>query len=249
MGKYGPPCNGWLLCKLLDSLAALLLFALGAQDIIQTHYAVRRNYPLSGRPRYALESIRGMLPATKVSAENCAGSRHTNGPSLYSPASHSAFITPLDLIIGFIASLRELSKGKPIGIKMCIGQVQEWFGVVKATLNKNVTPDFIVIDGAAGGTGAAPIEFADHMGMSMRDGLRLVHNALVGAGLRSKIKLGASGKILYTFDIARCIALGADWCNPARGFMFTIGCIQSRNCHTDACPLVWQLRTWCANTL
>ncbi|MGA0792489.1 MAG: FMN-binding glutamate synthase family protein, partial [Burkholderiaceae bacterium] len=177
----------------------------------------------------------GMLPAAKVSAEIAQARGIPMGQDCISPASHSAFTTPLELM-AFIAQLRELSKGKPIGLKMCIGQVQEWFGLVKAMLTTKVTPDFIVIDGAEGGTGAAPIEFADHMGMPMRDGLRLVHNTLVGAGLRSQIRLGASGKILSAFDIARCIALGADWCNSARGFMFAIGCIQSRSCHTDACP-------------
>jgi glutamate synthase domain-containing protein 2 len=177
----------------------------------------------------------GMLPAAKVSAEIAQARGIPMGQDCISPASHSAFTTPLELM-AFIAQLRELSKGKPIGLKLCIGQVQEWFGLVKAMLSTKTTPDFIVIDGAEGGTGAAPIEFADHMGMPMRDGLRLVHNTLVGAGLRGQIRLGASGKILSAFDIARCIALGADWCNSARGFMFAIGCIQSRSCHTDACP-------------
>ena len=177
----------------------------------------------------------GMLPAAKVSAEIAQARGVPMGADCISPASHSAFTTPIELM-AFIAQLRELSKGKPIGLKMCVGQVREWFAVVKAMLETNTTPDFIVIDGAEGGTGAAPIEFADHMGMPMRDGLRLVHNTLVGAGLRAQVRLGASGKILSAFDIARCIALGADWCNSARGFMFAIGCIQSRSCHTDACP-------------
>lgn len=103
-------------------------------------------------------------------------------------------------------------------------------------LHSGLTPDFVVIDGAEGGTGAAPIEFADHVGMPLRDGLRLVHNTLIGAGLREHIRIGASGKIISSFDIARCLALGADWCNSARGFMFALGCIQSRSCHTDHCP-------------
>jgi len=107
---------------------------------------------------------------------------------------------------------------------------------VKAMVKTGVTPDFIVVDGAEGGTGAAPVEFSDHVGMPLRDGLRLVHNTLRGVGLRDKIKIGASGKVVSAFDIVRCLALGADWCNSARGFMFALGCIQSRHCHTDACP-------------
>jgi glutamate synthase domain-containing protein 2 len=108
--------------------------------------------------------------------------------------------------------------------------------IVKAMLQTGQTPDFVVVDGAEGGTGAAPIEFADHVGMPLRDGLRLVHNSLVGAGLRERIRIGASGKVISAFDIAKCLALGADWCNSARGFMFALGCIQSRSCHTDHCP-------------
>jgi glutamate synthase domain-containing protein 2 len=99
-----------------------------------------------------------------------------------------------------------------------------------------IAPDFIVIDGAEGGTGAAPLEFMDHVGMPLREGLSFAHNALIGIGLRDQIKLGASGKIASAFDVARALALGADWCNAARGFMFAIGCIQSLSCHTDHCP-------------
>ena len=135
-----------------------------------------------------------------------------------------------------MTQLRQLSGGKPVGIKLCVGHPAEWFSIVKAMMTTGQTPDFIVVDGAEGGTGAAPIEFADHVGMPLRDGLRLVHNSLVGAGLRERIKIGASGKVISAFDIARCLALGADWCNSARGFMFALGCIQSRSCHTDHCP-------------
>ena len=108
--------------------------------------------------------------------------------------------------------------------------------MVKAMLKTGITPDFIVVDGKEGGTGAAPLEFMDHLGMPMRDGLSFVHNALVGTGLRGRIRLGASGKIVSGFDIARAMALGADWCNAARGFMFAVGCIQSQSCQTDKCP-------------
>jgi glutamate synthase domain-containing protein 2 len=121
-------------------------------------------------------------------------------------------------------------------MKLCVGQPLEWFAIVKAMLATGLVPDFVVVDGAEGGTGAGPIEFVDHVGMPLRDGLRLVHNSLVGAGLRGRIRIGASGKVVSAFHIARCLALGADWCNSARGFMFALGCIQSRSCHTDKCP-------------
>jgi glutamate synthase domain-containing protein 2 len=119
---------------------------------------------------------------------------------------------------------------------LCIGQPWEFFGIAKAMLETGICPDFIVVDGSEGGTGAAPVEFTDHVGMPLREGLRLVHNTLVGIGKRKEIALGASGKIISAYDIIRAIALGADWCNSARGFMFALGCIQSRSCHTDKCP-------------
>ena len=103
-------------------------------------------------------------------------------------------------------------------------------------IETGITPDFIVVDGAEGGTGAAPLEFIDHVGTPLHEGLLLVHNALVGAGLRDRIRLGGSGKITSAFDIARVMALGADWCNSARGFMFALGCIQAQTCHTGHCP-------------
>lgn len=177
----------------------------------------------------------GVLPAAKVNAEIAEARGVPMGKDCVSPAYHSAFSTPLELM-SFIAQLRELSGGKPVGFKLCIGQVHEWFGVVKAMQKTGIVPDFIVVDGSEGGTGAAPVEFADHMGMPLRDGLRLVHMTMVGAGLRDQLKIGASGKVTSAFDIARCMALGADWCNSARGFMFALGCIQSRSCHTDHCP-------------
>ena len=177
----------------------------------------------------------GVLPKAKVSAEIAQARGVPMGQDCVSPARHSAFSTPVELL-QFLARLRELSGGKPVGIKLCVGHPLEWFAIVKAMLHTGLTPDFVVVDGAEGGTGAAPIEFADHMGMPLRDGLRLVHNSLVGAGLRDRIRIGASGKVVSAFHIARALALGADWCNSARGFMFSLGCIQSRNCHTDQCP-------------
>ena len=177
----------------------------------------------------------GVLPKAKVSPEIAEARGVPLGQDCVSPARHSAFSTPLELL-QFLDQLRQLSGGKPVGIKLCVGHPAEWFSIVKAMLHSGLTPDFVVVDGAEGGTGAAPIEFADHVGMPLRDGLRLVHNTLVGAGLRERIRIGASGKIISAFDIARCLALGADWCNSARGFMFALGCIQSRSCHTDHCP-------------
>ena len=139
-------------------------------------------------------------------------------------------------MVQFIAQLRELSDGKPVGFKLCIGHPWEFMGICKAMLETGIRPDFIVVDGTEGGTGAAPLEFVDHIGTPMREGLLFAHNCLVGAGLRDTIRLGVAGRIVTGFDIARVLALGADWCNAARGFMFALGCVQSQSCHTDHCP-------------
>ncbi|HUH59817.1 MAG TPA: FMN-binding glutamate synthase family protein [Candidimonas sp.] len=177
----------------------------------------------------------GILPGAKVTPEIAAARDVPVWQDCNSPARHNAFSTPIELM-EFVANLRMLSGGKPVGFKLCIGHPWEWFAIAKAMLKTGITPDFIVVDGAEGGTGAAPIEFVDHVGTPLREGLRLVHNTLVGIGLREKIKLGASGKIISAFDMARILALGADWCNSARGFMFAIGCIQAQTCHTGQCP-------------
>ena len=177
----------------------------------------------------------GVLPAIKVTPEIAAIRGVEMGKDCISPASHSAFSTPLELV-AFIARLRKLSGGKPVGFKLCIGHHWEFMAIVKAILETGITPDFIVIDGKEGGTGAAPLEFMDHIGTPLRDGLNFVHSTLTGANLRDRIKLGVSGKITSAFDMARVMAMGADWCNAARGFMFAVGCIQSQHCHTDRCP-------------
>ena len=177
----------------------------------------------------------GVLPGAKVTLEIAQARGVPVGVDCISPARHSAFSTPLELLI-FVQRLRELSGGKPVGIKLAIGHPWEFFGIVKAMLASELVPDFIVVDGGEGGTGAAPMEFTDHVGTPLREGLMLVHNTLVGTNLRQRIAIGASGKIITAFDIARTLALGADWCNSARGFMFALGCIQAQNCHTGKCP-------------
>ncbi len=177
----------------------------------------------------------GVLPAAKVSAEIAQARGVPVGQACVSPAAHSAFSTPVELL-QFVDRLRELSGGKPTGIKLAIGHPWEWFAIAKAMLATGITPDFIVVDGKEGGTGAAPAEFIDAVGVPMREALLLVHNTLVGIGLRDQVKIGVAGKIISAFDIARAMALGADWCNSARGFMFALGCIQAQSCHTGTCP-------------
>ena len=177
----------------------------------------------------------GVLPAAKVTDEISRIRGVPMGQDCVSPAQHTAFSTPLELM-AFIQQLRELSGGKPVGFKLCVGRKHEFLAIVKAMLKTGITPDFIVVDGKEGGTGAAPSEFIDHMGMPLREGLSFVHFALVGAGLRDRIKIGASGMMISAFDIARTMALGADWVNMARAFMFAVGCLQSQTCHTGRCP-------------
>lgn len=177
----------------------------------------------------------GVVPASKVT-EEIAQARHVPvGEDCVSPASHSAFTTPIELL-EFVKLLRDLSGGKPTGFKLCIGHPWEFMAIAKAMLETNILPDFIVIDGKEGGTGSSPIEFANHIGMTLQEGLLFAHNVLVGTNLRHKIKIGAAGKIISAFDIIRILALGADWANSARGFMFSLGCIQARACHTNHCP-------------
>lgn len=178
----------------------------------------------------------GMLPASKITPEIAEARGIPMGVDCISPAAHSAFRTPTELV-HFIGQLRELSGGKPVGFKLCIGHRREFMCIVKAMISEDIAPDFIVVDGKEGGTGAAPVEFANRVGMPMLEGLSFVHNTLRGAGLRDQIKVAAAGKIISAFDIARALALGADWCNSARGFMFAIGCIQAQACHTNKCPV------------
>ena len=177
----------------------------------------------------------GILPGAKVTAEIAAARGVPEGEACISPSSHNAFSNPIELL-HFVKRLRDLSGGKPVGFKLCIGHPWEWFAIVKAMLETNIHPDFIVVDGSEGGTGASPVEFTNHVGTPLQEGLRLVHNTLVGVNLREHIKIGCSGKIISSFDMAVAFALGADWCNSARGFMFAVGCIQAQVCNTGFCP-------------
>jgi glutamate synthase domain-containing protein 2 len=177
----------------------------------------------------------GVLPGPKVTPEIAEARGVPAWTDCISPARHSAFDTPVGLL-EFVARLRELSGGKPVGFKLAIGHPWEWFAIAKAMQATGVVPDFIVVDGKEGGTGAAPVEFIDRMGAPMKEGLLLVHNTLVGLGLRDRVRIGAAGKLVSAFDLARTMALGADWCNSARGFMFALGCIQGLSCHTGTCP-------------
>jgi glutamate synthase domain-containing protein 2 len=177
----------------------------------------------------------GLLPGPKVTAEIARTRDVPEGQDCLSPPGHSAFSTPKELV-EFAAKMRDLSGGKPVGIKLCVGFPHELMAVVKAMLATGITLDFIVIDGAEGGTGAAPLELSDRVGMPLREGLIIARNALVGAGLKGQVKLAASGKVSSGAAIAMNAALGADWCNAARPFMFSLGCIQSLKCHTDLCP-------------
>ena len=177
----------------------------------------------------------GILPGSKVTAEIAEARGVKVGEECVSPSFHSTFSTPLEMM-QFISKLRTLSNGKPIGFKLCIGHPWEWFAIVKAMLETHIYPDFIVVDGSEGGTGSAPVEFVNHVGTPLQEALRLVHNTLVGVNLRDQIKIGCSGKIISAFDMAVAFALGADWCNSARGFMFSIGCIQAQTCDSGNCP-------------
>ncbi|GGB78429.1 FMN-binding glutamate synthase family protein [Henriciella pelagia] len=177
----------------------------------------------------------GVLPGTKVTEEIAEARGIPVGQTCFSPPAHTAFSTPVGMM-EWVAELREMSGGKPVGMKLCVGNRWEVLAICKAILKTGIKPDFIVVDGGEGGTGAAPAEFMDHVGAPLRQGLVLVRNALVGCGLKDEVRIAASGKQISAFNIAASMALGADWVNTARGFMFSLGCIQSLNCHTNTCP-------------
>ncbi len=177
----------------------------------------------------------GVLPQAKITQEIALTRGVPRDRDCVSPVRHSEFSTPLELV-EFVGRVRDLAEGKPIGLKLCVGHRYEFMAIVKAMIQMDVTPDFIVVDGAEGGTGAAPLELLNNVGLPMIDGLCFVHNTLVGAGVRHRIKLGVSGKIVSGYDVCRVFALGADYVMVARGFMFSVGCIQARACHTNHCP-------------
>ncbi|MFI1720500.1 FMN-binding glutamate synthase family protein [Streptomyces sp. NPDC020489] len=183
----------------------------------------------------AKPGIGGVLPGTKVNAEIAKVRDVPEGQTVISPPYHKVFSTPRELV-RFIARMRELSGGKPTGFKLCVGSRRQFLAVCKAMLAEGTAPDFIVVDGGEGGTGAAPLEFADHVGTPLTEGLLTVHNALVGAGLRDRIRIGASGKIATGTDLVKRLVQGADYGNAARAMMFAVGCIQAQRCHTNTCP-------------
>ena len=177
----------------------------------------------------------GILPASKITPEIARIRNVPMGKDVISPSSHSSFSTPMGLL-EFIGRMRELSGGKPIGFKLCVGKRREFISICKAMVESGIRPDFITVDGGEGGTGAAPMEFSNRVGTPLMEGLIFVHNSLVGFGLRGDIRVIASGKVLTGFDIAKRIALGADLCNAARSFMLSVGCIQALKCNNNECP-------------
>ena len=184
----------------------------------------------------AKPGIGGQLPGPKVSKEIAEARDVPQGESCISPAAHRVFSTPRELV-RFIAEMRELAAGKPTGFKLCVGLRHELLAICKAMVEEDVTPDFIVVDGGEGGTGAAPMEYEDNVGTPLTEGLMIVHNALVGTGLRDRIRIGASGKIATGTDVVKRLAIGADYTNAARAMMMAVGCIQSQRCHTNTCPV------------
>lgn len=177
----------------------------------------------------------GILPAAKVTPEIAKIRLVEIGKDVISPPYHSAFKTPIGLL-HFIKELRELSGGKPVGFKLCVGRKSQFLAICKAMVKTGITPDFITVDGGEGGTGAAPPEFSNFVGMPLRDALAFVYDALNGFALKRHIKIIASGKVVTGFDLIRNISLGADMCNSARGMMMAIGCIQALECNTNHCP-------------
>lgn len=177
----------------------------------------------------------GILPAAKLTPEIASIRKVKMGQDVLSPGAHTAFSTPIGLL-HFIKKLRELSGGKPIGFKLCVGRRDEFLGICKAMLETNIYPDFITVDGAEGGTGAAPLEFTNHVGEPLEAGLFFIHNALVGINVRDKIRIICSGKIATGFDLVSHIAMGADLCNAGRAMMMSVGCVQSKQCNANTCP-------------
>ncbi len=184
----------------------------------------------------AKPGIGGVLPGAKVSAEIARVRGVPQGRTCVSPPAHRVFSTPRELV-RFLARMRELAGGKPTGVKLCVGSRTDVLAMCKAMLEEGVAPDFVVVDGAEGGTAAAPLEYEDHMGLPLTDGLVAVHNALVGTGLRGRVRVGASGKVAAGNDVVKRLIQGADYTNAARAMMMAAGCIQAQVCHTNHCPV------------
>lgn len=177
----------------------------------------------------------GILPAVKNTPEIAAIRGLEPYTRVLSPPRHSAFSSPKGLL-EFIQKLRELSGGKPVGFKLCVGKRSQVIALCRAMIATGIRPDFITVDGGEGGTGAAPLEFSNAVGFPLKEGLVFVYDALVGHGLKKDIKIVASGKIITGFDIVRALGLGADLCNSARGMMLALGCIQALECNKNTCP-------------
>ncbi len=184
----------------------------------------------------AKPGIGGVLPGAKVTKEIAEARGVPQGQKCVSPAAHKVFSTPRELVL-FMARMRELNGGKPAGFKLCLGSRSDFLGICKAMVAEGVTPDFVIVDGGEGGTGAAPLEYEDHIGTPLTEGLLNVHNCLVGVGLRDQVKVGASGKVASGIDIVKRLVQGADYTNSARSMMMAVGCIQAQTCHTNTCPV------------
>ncbi|WP_373533227.1 FMN-binding glutamate synthase family protein [Vampirovibrio sp.] len=220
--------TGYFCCRNIDGTFSEELFA--QKSNIETVKMIEIKLSQGAKPGHG-----GILPKEKITPEIAEIRLVSMDEDVVSPPSHSAFSTPRGLV-EFIARLRELSNGKPIGIKLCLGETYEFLAICKAMVESKTYPDFITIDGGEGGTGAAPLEFSDSVGTPLNDALVFIHNALTGFAIRDKIRIIVSGKITTGFDMISKIAMGADMCNSARGMMFALGCIQALQCHANTCP-------------
>jgi glutamate synthase domain-containing protein 2 len=220
--------TGYFSCRNKDGSFSEEAFAQRAQNVSVKMIEVK--FSQGAKPGHG-----GILPKEKVTDEIAAIRLVDKGQDIVSPPFHTAFTTPKEFV-HFVANLRKLSKGKPIGMKICIGNKSEFIGICKAMLSENILLDFITVDGGEGGTGAAPLEFSNSVGMPLREAIVFVYDMLNGFGLKKDIKIICSGKITSGFEIVKSLSLGADVCNSARGMMIALGCIQALECNTNTCP-------------
>ncbi len=220
--------TGYFGCRTSDGNFSSELFRANAQ--LENVKMIEIKLSQGAKPSHG-----GILPAAKITKEIMEIRKVESGKDVVSPPAHRMFSTPEGLL-KFLAQLRDLSGGKPVGFKLCMGKRSEFFSICKAMVSSKILPDFITVDGGEGGTGAAPLEFSDCVGTPLEEGLTFVHNLLTGFGFREQIRVIASGKIITGFHIFSRIALGADICNSARGMMLSLGCIQARSCNTNKCP-------------